>query len=238
MEERMDTFLNNISHKATKVTIFSTYNLINDCLQVLLERDRELKVMNIVSTKSDLIQTVSQNPPDVVLVCLMDNEGKNINVIPELFKVAPHIKVVILSTPNSMLDQPEALKLGVTGIVGTNQNFRILIRAIRQVSEGEVWLNQKIIAQLLGGSFYGGDDVSKTKGMYSENELTNREHEVVKLVGVGLNNKEISKKLHISEATVRHHLSSIYSKLYVEDRLNLAIFAYQKGIVQPLVRSF
>jgi DNA-binding NarL/FixJ family response regulator len=50
---------------------------------------------------------------------------------------------------------------------------------------------------------------------------------------MGLNNKNISKKLYISEATVRHHLSSIYSKLYIKDRLNLAIFAYQKGFVQP-----
>lgn len=234
----MDTFFTNISRKTTKVTILSTYNLTNNCLQVLLESDRELKVLDIVNTKSQLIEKVSQNPPDVVLVCLMDNEGKNVNSIPELFKVAPHIKVVILSSPNSLLDQPEALKLGVTGIVGTNQNFRTLIRAIRQVSEGEVWLNQKLIAQLLGGSLYSANEYSKTKGLYSENELTNREREVVRLVGMGLNNKDISKRLLISEATVRHHLSSIYSKLYVEDRLNLAIFAYQQGIVQPPVKSF
>lgn len=233
----MDTFFNNISRKTTRVTILSTYTLINDCLQVLLESDKELKVLDIVSTKSELIQKISQNPPDVVLVCLMDNEGKNINSIPDLFEAAPHIKIVVLSTPNSMLDQPAALKLGVTGIVGTNQNFRTLIRAIRQVSEGEVWLNQKLIAQLLGGNLYNANEFSKTKGLYSENELTNREREVVALVGVGLNNKDISKKLHISEATVRHHLSSIYSKLYVKDRLNLAIFAYQQGIVQPPVKS-
>lgn len=233
----MDTFFNNISRKTTRVTILSTYTLVNDCLQVLLESDRELKVQDIVSTKSELIQKISQNPPDVVLVCLMDNEGKNINAIPDLFEAAPHIKVVVLSTPNSMLDQPAALKLGVTGIVGTNQNFRTLIRAIRQVSEGEVWLNQKLIAQLLGGNLYNANEFSKTKGLYNENELTNREREVVGLVGMGLNNKDISKKLHISEATVRHHLSSIYSKLYVKDRLNLAIFAYQQGIVQPPVKS-
>ena len=233
----MDTFFTNISRKTTKVTILSTYNLTNNCLQVLLESDRELKVLDIVNTKSELVEKVSQNPPDVVLVCLMDNEGKNINAIPELFKAAPHIKVVILSSPNSLLDQPEALKLGVTGIVATNQNFRTLIRAIRQVSEGEVWLNQKLIAQLLGGSLYSANEY-KTKGLYDENELTNREREVVALVGIGLNNKDISKRLLISEATVRHHLSSIYSKLYVEDRLNLAIFAYQQGIVQPPVKSF
>lgn len=234
----MDTFFNNISRKPTLVTILSTFSLVNNCLQVLIEGDRELKVLDIVHTKSELIQKISLNAPDVVLICLMDNEGKDITVVSDLLKFAPDTKVVILSTPNSQLDQPEALKLGVTGIVGANQNFRTLIRAIKQVSEGEVWLNQKLIAQLIGGDYYVANSISNPKDLTGENDLTTREREVVRLVGIGLNNKEISKKLNISEATVRHHLSSIYSKLYVEDRLNLAIFAYQQGIVKPPVKSF
>jgi DNA-binding NarL/FixJ family response regulator len=233
----MNTFFKNVSHKKTKVTILSTYKLVGDCLQVLLDSDRELAVLDIVGTSSELIQKVAQNIPDVVLICLMDDEGKNINVIADLLMVAPQTKLVILTTPNSLLDQPEALKLGVAGIVGTNQNFKTLIRAIRQVSEGEVWLNQKLIAQLIGGNFYAMNGKSKTSELYKTDDLTNREREVVELVGRGMNNKHISKNLYISEATVRHHLSSIYSKLYIEDRLNLAIFAFQQGIVQPPVKS-
>jgi DNA-binding NarL/FixJ family response regulator len=234
----MDTVFNGLLRQVTKVTILSTCNLINDCLRSLLEDNRELKVLDVASSNFELIQKISQNIPDVILICLMENEGKNINIIPDIFKVAPQSKVLLLSTPNSLLDQPQALKFGVTGIVGTNQNSRTLIRAITQVSEGEVWLNQKLIAQLLGGDFYVSNGNSKTKGVSVQNELTTREHEVVRLVGMGMNNKEISKKLEITEATVRHHLSSIYSKLYVEDRLNLAIFAYQQGIVQPIGKSF
>jgi two-component system, NarL family, response regulator DegU len=233
----MTPFFNKVSHKKTKVTILSTYKLVGDCLQVLLDSDRELRVLDIVGTNAELIQRVSQNAPDVILICLMDDEGKNIDVIADLFLVAPQTKIVILSTPNSLLDQPEALKLGVAGIVATNQNFRTLIRAIRQVSEGEVWLNQKLIAQLIGGNFYAVKGKSQSTGLYKTDDLTNREREVVELVGRGMNNKLISKKLYISEATVRHHLSSIYSKLYIEDRLNLAIFAFQQGIVHPPVKS-
>jgi two-component system, NarL family, response regulator DegU len=234
----MDTFFNNFSHQKTTVTILSTYNLVNDCLQVLLESDRDLKVLDIVGKRTELLKKVSQNAPDVVLICLTDDDDKDIDVITDLFKVAPKTKVVILSTPNNQLNQPEALKLGVTGIVGTNQNFRTLIRAIRQVSEGEVWLNQKLIAQLIGGNLNGENGKPKTsKGLYKTDDLTNRECEVVKMVGLGMNNRDISKQLFISEATVRHHLSSIYSKLYIEDRLNLAIFAYQQGIVRPPVKA-
>jgi len=63
-------------------------------------------------------------------------------------------------------------------------------------------------------------------------DLTKREIEIIRLVGFGSTNKAIAGTLTISEATVRHHLSSIYSKLHVEDRLNLAIFAYRTGIVK------
>jgi two-component system response regulator DegU len=234
----MDRFYNNLRHQRTKVTILATLGLVRDYLKVLLESERELSVLDIAESKQELLEKISQNNPSVVLICLMDNEGNDLDLVTDLFRVAPQSKIVILSSPNSLLDQPAALKLGVTGIVGTNQPFRVLIRAIRQVSEGEIWLNQKLIAQLLGGSFYAGNDKSKTSAFYKVDNLTNREMEVISMVGLGMSNKEISKNLFISTATVRHHLSSIYGKLNIEDRLNLAIYAYREKIVQPPAKSF
>jgi len=195
-----------------------------------------LRVLDVAGTASELIEKVSRNKPDVVLICLMENEGKNIDLMADLLKVAPQTKAVILSSPNSLLNQPSALKLGVTGIVGTNQSTRILIRAIRQVSEGEVWLNHKVIVQLLDNNFNStSNGTYKNKGLLRGDDLTKRELEVITMIGLGLNNKEISRKLYIGEATVRHHLSSIYSKLNIKDRLNLAIYAYQQGIVSSQV---
>jgi len=232
----MDTFINNISHRKTRVSVLATYALVRSSLQLLLESDKELTIIDVAGTTSELIEKVSHNKPDVVLICLMENEGKNINLIADLFKVAPKTKVIILSSPNSLLDQPSALKLGVTGIIGTNQSTRILIRAIKQVSEGEVWLNHKVIAQLLDKSFdLTSNSKYKNKGLLRGDDLTKRELEVITMIGLGLNNKEISKKLYIGEATVRHHLSSIYSKLHIEDRLNLAIYAHQQGIISSQV---
>ncbi len=232
----MDTFINNISHRKTRVSVLATYALVRSSLQLLLESDKELTIIDVAGTTSELIEKVFHNKPDVVLICLMENEGKNINLIAGLFKVAPKTKVIILSSPNSLLDQPSALKLGVTGIIGTNQSTRILIRAIKQVSEGEVWLNHKVIAQLLDKSFDSTSNSKyKNKGLLRGDDLTKRELEVITMIGLGLNNKEISKKLYIGEATVRHHLSSIYSKLHIEDRLNLAIYAHQQGIISSQV---
>jgi DNA-binding NarL/FixJ family response regulator len=115
----------------------------------------------------------------------------------------------------------------------------MLVRAIRQVAEGGVWLNQKLIEQLIGGTQNGHNGNGKANGFedLKTDDLTNREREVVEMVGRGMNNREIAKRLFISEATVRHHLSSIYSKLHVADRLNLAIYAYREGIIEPPATS-
>jgi two-component system, NarL family, response regulator DegU len=230
--------LNNVSRRKIKVTIFATYPLVRQSLQLLINEDRELTVLDVVATTSELVEKVSHRSPDVVLLCLLDNEGKYIEVLSDLRKIVPQIKTVVLSSPNSSIDHPAALKLGVTGIVGTNQNARVLIRAVRQVSEGEVWLNQKLLTQLLNHNFESasGGGTTKRKGFYTD-DLTVRELEVVGMIGLGMNNKEISRQLYISEATVRHHLSSIYGKLNVEDRLNLAIYAHRRQIVPPAPTS-
>jgi len=229
----MDAFFNNNSRRKTKITILATYNLVRHSLQMLLDDDRGLSVLDVTGTTSELLEKVCQNNPDVVLLYLMENEGKNIEVLANLRKIAPQVKVVVLSSPNSLLDQPAALKLGVTGIVGTHQSARSLIRVIRQVAEGEVWLNQKLLTQLLDNGFNAAGGKPKNKEFVRGDDLTNRELEVVEMIGLGMNNRVISEKMFISEATVRHHLSSIYGKLNVEDRLNLAIYAYQRQIVRP-----
>lgn len=233
----MEPFYKDNSRQLTKVTILATQNLVSDYLNALLAEERELAVIDTAASNAELLSKVSQNVPDVVLVCLMDDEGRDLQVVTHLLEIAPNTKVVVLSSPDSLLDQPASLKLGVTGIVGANQNVRVLVRAIRQVSEGEVWLNQKLIDQLIGRNTNGSNGKNGSSGNGKLDDLTHRELEVAEMVGYGMNNKEISKKLLISEATVRHHLSSIYSKLHLEDRLNLAIYAYQRGIVRPGVSS-
>ncbi len=225
----MDAFLSNISCRKIKVTICATHNLVRRTLQLTLDQQHKISVIDLVANRDDLIEKITRRPPDVILLCLTENEGGNIEYLSKVREVVPQVKTVVISNPNDSLDQTAALKLGVAGIVGANQSTRTLIRAIEQVADGEVWLNQKLITQLLEGSL---NSVRGGKGFFRD-ELTNRELEVVRMIGNGFCNKEISKKLFISEATVRHHLSSIYSKLGIEDRLNLAIYAYRQQIVLP-----
>lgn len=215
----------------TKVAIFASLHLIGESLRALLDSDIHLQVVGVARDQTEINRLVADSKPDVVLLCLMEVEAIGIDLISSVSKTSSAVRIVVLSCPNSLQDQCELLKSGVKGIVGANQGPKTLIRAIRQVLEGDVWLSQKTLEQLLNGD--SGNGSEKNNGHHSPKaqNLTKRELEIIQLIGLGMNNKEISSRLSISEATVRHHLSSIYSKLYIEDRLNLAIFAYRNGIV-------
>lgn len=228
----MENIGNYTSRKTINAAIFTKYDLINSYLKLLLETKNSLiNISGFAKSDKELFKLIPNKKLDVVLLCLLEDELENIEVIPKLIENAPDTKVLILMSPNETLDQTSLLKLGVAGIVGAEQKEEVLIRAIKQVAEGGVWLNQKIIAQLLGNGNNAGNNHSKHNGLFENDALTNREFEVIEEIGRGFTNKEISNKLYISEATVRHHLSSIYGKLQVEDRLNLVIYAFRNGII-------
>lgn len=228
----MDAFFSNVSRKKINITILATYPLVRQSLRLILDSHREFVVLDSVRSNTDLLSKIQAKNPDIILLCLMRDEGKNIEVLKEAGKLSPQSKSVILFSPDSLLDQTAALSLGVAGIIEANQGARALIQAIKQVAEGEVWLNQKLLAQLLDNNFKTPKNKHGNKNFLKADELTKREIEVVGMIGLGMNNKSISKSMFISEATVRHHLSSIYSKLHIEDRLNLAIYAHRRQIVR------
>lgn len=221
------------SRDPIRVTIFASLKLSGACLRALLNSERHLIVTNVAESHSELVKMAGSDSHDVVLVYLMDDDDEPLDLIGDLFNAVPDAKVIVLTGPNSRLDQPASLKMGVKGIVGTSQNFKVLTRAIQQVAEGNVWLNQKLVEQLLQGEAGTNGNNSSGRRSGTVHDLTSREMEIIESIGRGMNNREISAQLSIREATVRHHLSSIYSKLQIEDRLNLAILAYRQGLITP-----
>ena len=126
-------------------------------------------------------------------------------------------------------DHHVLIELGATGLVLKNERPEILIKAIRKVHGGEVWLDR---------NDYGACARANCQAAaYSDAEadkiasLTRREHEIIALVGEGLKNGAIADRLFVSEATVRNHLTSILSKLGLSDRFELAVYAFRHGLV-------
>ena len=120
---------------------------------------------------------------------------------------------------------------GVIGVVFLTQQVEVLIKSIRKVHAGEVWIERSMVAGLLTNLSRSRLGLSIDPEAESIARLSRRERQVIQLIGKGFKNQQIGSQLCISETTVRRHLTSIYSKLGVSDRLELLVFANRKGLV-------
>lgn len=216
--------------KPINVVLISRYRIVQESLKLLIDTSRGLSVTGTYSFGDDLGKLTELSPPDVAVVYI--STGDRVEIISDLLKLRSELRVILIIASADLDAQAEALKLGAVGIVHKEQNPKLLIEAIRQTYNGETWLNQVLLNKLLEKGKAPDKASGKTRYHVDMDSLTVREVEVVKMIGEGLKNKSIADRLSISEATVRHHLSSIYGKVGVEDRLNLVIVAYQKGLIK------
>lgn len=154
-------------------------------------------------------------------------------LISSLLERKPNLRIVVLADGLDIETQAQLFKLGVFGIVQKEQGVDTLIEAIRRAHLGETWLNQALLTKILESGKSKKRKAKKGFPVENGESLTSREVEITRTIAEGLKNKEIGERLQISEATVRHHLSTIYGKIGVEDRLNLVIYAYERGLIEP-----
>lgn len=211
------------------VILISRYQIVQESLKLLIDSSRGLSVAGAFSFVEDFDKSVELASADVAVVYI--STGDRVEIIADLLQQRPGLPVVLIIASADLETQAEALKLGAVGIVHKEQNPKLLIEAIRQTYNGETWLNQVLLNKILEKGKFKNGTPAKNHFKVDTDSLTAREIEVVKMIGEGLKNKSIAERLSISDATVRHHLSSIYGKVGVDDRLNLVIFAYQKGII-------
>jgi DNA-binding NarL/FixJ family response regulator len=191
--------------------------------------------------KQAKIEGISSHAPDLILIDLNSRGEDSLGLIGafrDRFETLPIL--VMIELGDHELAQ-KALTLGATGIVLKVQPPGVLIAAIREIFQtghygsppmnrtGEHTRNDR------GGTLVGlsNDSTARTK----IHSLTAREREIIRLIGHGLKNKEIANRLSISDITVRHHLTSIFCKLEVEDRQKLLILAHRYGLVDLLGSS-
>lgn len=223
----------NLVKEPIRVLVVAKHPMVQEGFKLLIESNREIVVAATKSFEDGFDQVEITPDPDVVVVFLGKHD--RVEVITDLLKVWPDLRVVVTAASENLDLQATALELGAVGIVHEEQNPNLLIEAIRQTFAGETWLNQVLLNKILqrnrNGSSANGKRSDKFDADLGIEALTNREFEVLDLIGSGLKNKQIAERLLISEPTVRCHLSSIYGKLGVDDRLNLVIKAYQRGLL-------
>ncbi len=184
-----------------------------------------------VSEETEALELASQEQPDIVLLHESLNDTIGLDLISQLATVISKPRIILVTAMTDSHYHVQAMQNGAMGVVITQQSPEVLYRAIEKVHAGEVWLDRSLIA-----SFLVNSQKNKTAAIDPQARkialLSAREREVISLVGEGLKNQQIADQLFLSEVTIRHHLTSIFKKLAVTDRLELVIYAYQNGLAQ------
>jgi two-component system, NarL family, nitrate/nitrite response regulator NarL len=219
--------------QSVRVLIVDDHGIMRAGLRMLLESQAGLMVVGEASSCADALALATCTQPDVIVLDL-DLGGENaLESIPTLLRTAPETRILVLTGLRDPEVHRQAVCHGALGLVFKEKAVETLLQAITKVRAGEVWLEPTMIARVLGDLTRPQSSPQTSAEATKIARLTEREREVITLVGEGLRNKHIAERLYISEATVRHHLTAIFAKLDISDRFELAIYAYQHGLAKP-----
>ena len=208
-----------------RVAIVDDHTMLREGLCKILSMEEDLEVVADTDDARQAATIASEKRPDVMLLDIRMPGTSGLAVIGPIHEASPSTKVLILTASDDRRDHVAALTQGARGIMMKDSAAKTLVTAIRAVNEGQAWVDREITGTLLEELAHRGDP----QGPDNEGpRLTTRESEVVDLVISGCRNREISERLGISEKTVKAHLSNIFAKLGVRDRLELAIYALNR----------
>ena len=183
--------------------------------------------MGEASNGNKCIKMLGKFKPDILLLDLRMPEKDGLGVLTEVNFESLATRVIVLTAAEDDRDVIRAMRLGARGMVLKQSASDLLLKSIRQVHDGEIWLDNRMTAEVIDAF-----KKSAESGQRREKPLlSDREKEVVQLVAQGFHNREIGEKLSISEQTVKNHLHNIFDKLGVSDRLELALYAIHHKLV-------
>ncbi len=212
------------------VLVTGDYPIMRGALARLIATDPGLRIAGDCPNHVGALEEAMRRCPDVVVIDL-DRDGGVVSVelMAALFAQVRPRPVLVLTAHDRQKWLTSVLEHGALGIVLKHRTPDVLIRGIRAVLAGEAWIEPSMLSIMFGGA------VKPPRDAQLFGQLTAREREIVALVSLGLKNKAIAERLFISETTVRHHLTSIFSKLSVTSRLELMRYAYSTAATGTFV---
>ena len=225
---RNDTYFKGgkINNMAVKIMIADDHSMIREGLKNLLELDGDIQVIAEAVDGEDCLEKLQLVKPDVLLLDINMPKKNGLEVLKSLKSRRSKLKVLVLTVHNETEYLMKAVDIGVNGYVLKDSESAELKKAIFTVADGETYIQPSLIPALNAKMIETNKDAEKIKS------LTKRELDVLKLLAVVMFNKEVGKRLEISERTVKNHVSNIFKKLGVTDRTQAAVFAIRNNLVQ------
>lgn len=218
-----------------KVLITDDQSIIREGLKFIVEMEEDMEVVGLASNGEEALGLVEALKPDVVLMDIRMPVCDGVMGTRKIAERYPKVKILILTTFSDDNYIFEALKAGASGYLLKDVESEEIGNSIRTVYKGGMLISRDVAARVVNGLRNLDSNTVEAEGPKGNSniaaELTQRELEIVKLVGLGKTNREISKELFLSEGTVKNHISSILSKLYLRDRTQIALYAAQNKLV-------
>ena len=209
--------------------------LIRESLKIVLNMSPDMKVIATAENGIEAMESIKKNHPDIVLMDVRMPKLDGVQCTNLIKEHYPQIKIIILTTFDDDEYIYNALKFGASGYLLKDVSVTELTTAIRTVINGGAMINPNLITKVIKlFSEMAQSNFAVRVEKNGKKNLTRTEKKVIYLVGRGLSNKEIAEKINLSEGTVRNNLSSVLSKLNLRDRTQLAIWAIQTGMMQPI----
>lgn len=211
---------------AVRLILADDHPIILEGLEQLFRRDKEFEVVATCQNGLDTITAVRKHKPDVLVLDVKMPNGDGLTVLRQIHEEHIPTRVVLLTASMHDDEVLQAMETGVWGLVLKEAAAVSLMDSVRKVVKGERALDQTMIVRALDRALERQNAVR-----HAAEVLSRREAEIVKMVASGMRNKEIASKLFIGEGTVKTHLHAIYRKLGVHGRVELTLYAQERGIV-------
>ncbi|HKG21916.1 MAG TPA: response regulator transcription factor [Blastocatellia bacterium] len=216
-----------------RVLLVDDHVVVRTALRMLIQSRPGLTMVGEAGDRADALLLAARELPDIILLDLELDGESGLDFLPELLDTSAGARIIILTGVRDTEAHHRAVSLGAMGVVRKDNAVEVLIEAIVRVHAGEAWLDPSLTARVLSGMSRAGTARHADPEAARIATLTGREREVLAIVGEGLKNREIAGRLFISEWTVRHHLTSIFDKLQVSDRVELILYAYRHNLAKP-----
>ena len=216
---------------AIRIVVADDHPIVREGVRKLLELEEDMVVVAEADNGRQALEMVEELQPDILLLDLKMPGMDGLTALQTLQNTAKHTKIIVLTASEDKSEWVQAMKLGCSGIVIKQTSSDLIVKSIRKVYGGEIWLDSHTTAAVMRQFASPADYAAANGGKNRERSpLSTREREIVGLVAQGYKNKEMAEKMFISEQTVKNHLHNIFDKLGVSDRLELALYAIHKGL--------
>lgn len=210
-----------------RILIADDHTMVRQGLKQILELEKDFSVVAQAANGEEAVKLAKEHKPDIILMDINMPGTNGLQAIKDLRQEHSPSRIIVLTIHQDREYLFKTLQMGAEGYVLKDAEPSVLIEAIRSVYNGQSYIQSSMTKELVN-EFNRVTMHEKEK--MDENNLTVREIEVLELIAEGMINKEIARKLYISEKTVKNHVSNIFKKLNVSDRTQAAIYAFKHNI--------